>query len=419
MGMSASLKKATNKTNLKHNNREQEKYNNKEIDINRIKYNKYLVQENIKELYQREFGESLQKYNDKQKRKDRKIKNYYEHIVSGKKTSPQQEIIIQVGKGFRGEDYEFNDENWNKVNEILEKYFQEFEKRNPNLKVYNAVIHNDETSPHLHINFVPVADGYKRGLEKQVAFDKAIKQQNQKFDVAKPFEIWRENEMNEIERLMNQRGIERKLVGTNEYEDTNELKEVTEKLRELKIQVENELKKLDELTEKPKKSADGIQPIVVDPDDEPMPVVEMKKGFTGKHTVEPEDVKKLQDYAVRQKKRTDDLQGELKKRNENYKKLRKAYLNDFQMIDRLVDDKMTSERQKWGQERFKLNKQVNTLWNGLETLESENKALRRENGILQKWKDKAVEFMKNTKMYERFENMIARKNKNRNHDLEL
>jgi hypothetical protein len=224
MKRSVGLWKSTTKTNIKHNNREQDEYENKLIDVSREKENKYLIQEDIKKIYEREFGEALEKYNAKQKRKDRKIKDYYKHIQKGKKTSPQQEMIIQVGEG---KDYEFGDDGWRIANEILEEYVKEFEKRNPNLKVYNAVIHNDETTPHLHLNFVPVATGYKRGLEKQVAFDRAIKQQDEQFNVDRPFDVWRDSEVEYISELMREYGIERKLVGTNEIEDTNELKRIT------------------------------------------------------------------------------------------------------------------------------------------------------------------------------------------------
>lgn len=416
MGMSVSLKKATNKTNLKHNNREQKEYDNKEIDVSRMKYNKYLVQENIRDLYEREFGEVLKKYNDKQRRKDRKIKSYYNHVLEGKKTSTQQEIVIQVGSGFHAEDYEFGDNNWNKVNEILEEYFHEFEKRNPNLKVYNAVIHNDETSPHLHINFVPVASGYKRGLEKQVAFDRAIKQQSIQFDVSHPFEVWRESEVAELEKLMRERSIERKKVGTNEYEDTNELKEVTEKLREIEIKVENELEKLDVLVDKPKSNSDVIEPIVaLGEENKPMPKVELKKTITGKYTVEPEQVENLKEYAMGLKHKNTDLQDEINKRDENYRKLRKSYLNDRKMIDKLVNDKMYSERQKWSYERLNYHREVFTLGKEINTLENENKELKRENRVLKQWKNKAVEFMRNTEIYKRFEKFI---NRDKKHDLE-
>lgn len=81
------------------------------------------------------------------------------------------------------------------ANDILKEWVQGFEERNPQLKIYNAVIHNDEASPHLHINFVPVAEGYKRGLEKQVSFDRAIIQQDSTLDKTRSFDEWREKEV--------------------------------------------------------------------------------------------------------------------------------------------------------------------------------------------------------------------------------
>lgn len=236
MERSIGLWKSSTKTNLKHNNREQKEYENDLIDKSREKENKYLIKKNIKEIYEEEFGEALEKYNAKQKRRDRKIKDYYKHIEKGKKTAVQQEMIVQVGEG---DDYEFGDKGWGQANQILEKYARDFEQRNPNLKVYNAVIHNDETTPHLHLNFVPVASGYKRGLEKQVAFDRAIKQQDKMFDVQHPFEAWRNSEIEYLTELLKEHGIERKLVGTNDIKDTNELKKVTAE-RE-KLEKEREL----------------------------------------------------------------------------------------------------------------------------------------------------------------------------------
>ena len=222
--MSVSLKKATNKTNIKHNNRtmsDKEKERNSHIDSERSHENKYLFQKDLKELYQEEFSEALENYNAKQKRNDRKIDDYFKHIQSSKKTSLQQEMIIQVGD----KDDFSSKADFEKANEILEEWFAGFEERNPNLKIYNAVIHNDEASPHMHLNFVPVADGYKRGLEKQVSFDRAITQQDPLLDKTRPFEDWREKEVLLLEKLLLERGIERKIVGTNDYKDVNEYKE--------------------------------------------------------------------------------------------------------------------------------------------------------------------------------------------------
>lgn len=105
MSMSVSFKKATNKTNIKHNNRdftEKQKAQNSHIDFSKSDENKILVQKDLRELYEREFSEPLKNYNDKQKRNDRKIDDYYQHIKDSKKTSLQQEIgnIYQGLKAF-------------------------------------------------------------------------------------------------------------------------------------------------------------------------------------------------------------------------------------------------------------------------------------------------------------------------------
>jgi RNase H-fold protein (predicted Holliday junction resolvase) len=246
MGMSVSLKKATNKTNIKHNNRDlsdKEKERNSHIDDSRSDENKYLVQENLRELYKHEFGDSLENYNAKQKRNDRKIDDYYKHIEKSKKTSLQQEMIIQVGD----KDDFSSSKDFASANEILEEWFNEFQERNPNLKVYNAVIHNDEASPHMHLNFVPVASDYKRGLEKQVSFDRAIKQQDATLDKTRPFDDWREKEVQVLEKMLKERGIERKLVGTNEYKDVNDYKDKKDLEKEIQRLEKNLSEKKNEL----------------------------------------------------------------------------------------------------------------------------------------------------------------------------
>ncbi|WP_144467806.1 plasmid recombination protein [Bacillus toyonensis] len=252
MSMSVSFKKATNKTNIKHNNRtmsEKEKERNSHIDYSRSEENKYLVQKDLKELYREEFGEVLEKYNAKQKRNDRKIDDYYKHIQSSKKTSLQQEMIIQVGD----KDDFSSKQDFEKANEILEEWLSGFEKRNPNLKIYNAVIHNDEASPHMHLNFVPVASGYKRGLEKQVSFDRAITQQDPTLDKTRPFDDWREKEVNLLGEMLKERSIERKIVGTNDYKDVREYKErkdLQREIQQLEKDLANKKNKLLEMSER-------------------------------------------------------------------------------------------------------------------------------------------------------------------------
>ncbi|MDN3439999.1 plasmid recombination protein, partial [Planococcus sp. APC 3900] len=258
MGMSISLKKDTAKTNINHNNRifnDKDKEQNSHIDFSRSGANQYLVQKSLKELYKTEFGQAQADYNAKQKRSDRKIKNYYDQVKASKKTSVQQEMILQVGDKDHFQD---NPENRKMANEILKEWFDKFEERNPNLKVYNAVIHNDEASPHMHLNFVPVATGYQRGMDKQVSFDKAITQQDKTLNKERPFEDWRNREVLLLENMLKERGIERELVGTNEFKDVNDFKEKKEQIQELDTKIVDLEKKYTAEREKLQKGVQGL-----------------------------------------------------------------------------------------------------------------------------------------------------------------
>ena len=62
----------------------------------------------------------------------------------------------------------------------------DFQVQNPNLYVYNAVIHLDELNPHAHVNFIPVGDNMKKGLSKQVSMNRALENMgyDAKFEVS-------------------------------------------------------------------------------------------------------------------------------------------------------------------------------------------------------------------------------------------
>lgn len=201
MGVSISFKKATKQTSIKHNNRDfsekdwQSEYHN-HIDKNRTDLNIVLCQKDIKEMYHELFDESVNEYNKKQKRKDRRIKDYYSKVLKDKTLEPQREFIIQVGEmsDFYKRDGSLNTEMIAKANDILCDYYSKFQERNPNLKIYNAVIHNDEATPHMHLNVIPVATGYKRGVQKRPSFNKALRQQGIEFSATDKKEVhWQRN----------------------------------------------------------------------------------------------------------------------------------------------------------------------------------------------------------------------------------
>ena len=95
--------------------------------------------------------------------------------------------------------------------EILREFFKGWAERNPHLILFGAYYHADEQGkdPHLHLDYVPVATGYSKGLDTQVAVEKALNQQgfvtkNRK-DTAQIQWERRENEV--LEQLCNQHGI--------------------------------------------------------------------------------------------------------------------------------------------------------------------------------------------------------------------
>lgn len=259
MQYSISFKKSTKKTSISHNNRtldnEQQKNKyHKHINFDKSNENIYLEQTPIREKYEELFGEAVEKFNAKQKRADRKIDDYYAKVLKDKKLEPQREFIIQVGSidDYRlikddgsptGLTLEQIERNKQIANDILKSYYKEFQERNPNLPIYNAVIHNDEASPHMHLNVIPVATGYKRGMEKQCSFNKALKQQGIESDKENNRALWnnfRNQEVESIERLMNEHGWERKEVGTNNIKDIHEYKAIkqNERLEQLANQLE-------------------------------------------------------------------------------------------------------------------------------------------------------------------------------------
>lgn len=259
MGFSISFKKGTKNTSISHNNREltdSQKINDwhKHIDFTKSDENIYLEQTNIREKYEELFGEAVEKYNAKQKRADRKIEDYLAKVRKDKKLEPQREFIVQVGTldDFRttrddgsstGISEQQAEQNRVIANKILVQYYKEFQERNPNLAIYNAVIHNDEISPHLHLNIVPVAEGYKRGVQKQPSFNKALQQQGLKVDKENGRVLWnnfRNQEVESVERLMADFGWDRELVGTNKIKDIHEYKEIMSEISELRQTVVKE-----------------------------------------------------------------------------------------------------------------------------------------------------------------------------------
>lgn len=120
--------------------------------------------QNVKNVYHQEFDEAVKEYNDKQKRADRKIEDYFEH-VAGLEQDMAVEIIFQCGDKEFWQAYDVKDKMYYVYSFLIGK----LEELLPEFKIANAVIHFDEASPHVHVVGVPVWEGAKRGLKKKVS----------------------------------------------------------------------------------------------------------------------------------------------------------------------------------------------------------------------------------------------------------
>lgn len=148
----------------KHNERryESKDYDRSEIDIIYTHTGRGLYKD-VQAVYHDEFDEALQKYNDKQTRDDRKINDYLHHVSDSKNNDVAVEIIIQLGDAEYWKDKDMDFKRSMKM--YFEDQLERLQREMPDFKVANAVIHYDEKSPHMHVVGVPVAHGYKRGLE--------------------------------------------------------------------------------------------------------------------------------------------------------------------------------------------------------------------------------------------------------------
>lgn len=297
--MKKSISHVQGKGSLAHNNRE---FITNNVDRNRIKDNVIFKQEPIVEAYHKLFDGAVADFNAKQKRADRKKKeSYFEDLfnrppcqtvlTAANKEKSFYEDVVQVGlmsdTGVGTKDAEI-------VKECLTEYMEGFQERNPQFYVFNAVMHMDEATPHLHIDYIPVATGYKNGLAVRNGIAKALEQMG--YGKAKDaISKWRESERGVLRNICERHGIEiseeqkdidRKYLSVPEYKAMKTQKTLISKEMEVKQQqyddISEELKPLCEIKENLKEVEEWGKPstlnrnkIVMKKED----YEKMKKGY--------------------------------------------------------------------------------------------------------------------------------------------
>ena len=205
------------KGHLTHNNRD---FICNNVVPERTAWNRIYIQEPLREAYEKCFGQALRDYNAAQKRKDRQKDDYLKEIEnSGNKEKTFYENIVQIGKKT---DTPVTNENGTLTEEakaaieVLDRYAKTFQERNPNLYLFNCVMHLDEATPHLHIDYIPVAHGYKNGMKTRNSLTKAFQQMGFVKAVSRKQNetvAWQEREREYLTELCREQGIEIEVLG--------------------------------------------------------------------------------------------------------------------------------------------------------------------------------------------------------------
>lgn len=234
------------KGHLTHNNRD---FISQNVVPERTSWNRIYIQEPLEAAYEKCFGEALRNYNAAQKRKYR-IKEDYLYEIRHSKNGEKDfyENVVQIGTM---ENTPVVDENGKLTEDaeaairVLEQYAKIFQERNPNLYLFNCVMHLDEKTPHLHMDYIPVAHGYKTGLETRNSLTKAFQQMGFAKAISKKQNetvAWQERERAYLTKLCMEQGIEIEMLGIKR--DNLSLPEYKEAMRKVES-LEAEAEKLD------------------------------------------------------------------------------------------------------------------------------------------------------------------------------
>lgn len=350
------------KGSLTHNNRE---FMADNVDPLRTPQNITFVRQPIGEAYDLLFAESTERYNAKKKRNDRKVHgSYYEHLFGVKpcntvrtaadKRKSFYEDVVQIGKK---EDSGYGTEDFQLVAECLKEYMEGFQNRNPNFYVFNAVLHMDEATPHLHIDYIPVGH-YKRGQDVQNGIAQALKEMGYgegKMAIAK----WRAAEVEVLNAICLEHGIKplapEKARGTLEVEEYKEQRRQADELAVQNAQVETELGEKREMLKAVREKTVKLAEIDS--------IETGKTVFGGKVTVSQEDWQNVTDLAKKEvvsQKQTKKLRKErdatVRERDELKAKL-SAVSSELAVYKKAEEEKALFTRDKMKKEAKRISRE--------------------------------------------------------------
>lgn len=266
----------------KHN----DKHDLREIDVPYVdsskSKNNYYPEFNMKRdaAFEYLFSESVRQYNEQQSRTDRRITSYLDKLLEAEERQnqlirekraqgasykelarfkkcvhPSYQFIITIGNMQNNPEFMCNGSKADVINQIMKKYIDGFQTRNPNAFLYQSARHNDEQGViHAHLSLIWFADGFTKGMRRQVSQKKALEAMGFYSDTQKgedgklhlAIEKWQESEREELKQLCKEFGINI-VAGSGSKEHLDREHYIISKQKE-----ENE-KKQEEVTEKAEK----------------------------------------------------------------------------------------------------------------------------------------------------------------------
>ena len=342
----------------KHNLRD---YDHKTDDI-QVVYGTNDLFKDVQNLYQKEFLQAQLEYDNKQIRADRKIGDYFNHISKDSKHDLACELIIELG------DMDFwNDKTMDYKKQMTEVYKDQIYKLMevvPDFKVANAVVHYDETSPHMHLVGIPVKDGYKNGMKKQVAKSKIFTKESLKTlqDKMRAYCIEKFNEVYVQNATLKKKQKGRnKDIHVNEMDGYRELKKEQEKNAKKLKEANNKSDKLNYKTEEINNILDNLKPSTFNKNNK---------------QISNEDVEKIKNYAKEVEDTTKSIKG----------------VNNLNVIIDNIEQKYKDLVNDRDRLYYSNNEKDNTIANLKEEIEFKNKKINKLELALDKVKTELSRF---------------------------
>lgn len=348
---------------LNHNDRSIDRVSEKSWDPELSRKNVICRNIPIEDAYEQLFGKALNEYNQRQidvNHPERRIKNYYEHISRSKQEKPFYEFVVAFGN--------MNDKDTDiylSLQRCLDEYITNFDKRNPNFKVFQKIVHLDEKGiDHAHLDFIPVSTHNKRGLSVKNSFRGALKEMGYTGKTA--FLDWRQSEEKYMAEILERHGLEFER-GSGRDEHLN-VRQYQAEAREINRLAQQKLKNME-------------LPSIPEPEIKINPITKSESVKLSK--TEFDKIKQVIEHQQTQITSLEAQKSDLSAKLENVElKLdtarKKPYMRENEtLMQNLQDESDFSEEltKKYG----KLSNQYVDLFKSYKKLEKENNSLHQEN----------------------------------------